>query len=143
MGDEKIFEVRRIYNDIGFIDTFLDETFVEDHKLFLYRRNEETGRIEVDTRAYKKVKDNLLMSLTNMGRPFIYVEDGNFENRGELLLRHTHEGVDLRMDWARDTLANLYRVWRRPTNLATRVEDNDKILTFDGKEHRERSGTVD
>ena len=33
--------------------------------------------------------------LTNRGQPVIVVEDGNFENRSELLLRHIHEGTDL------------------------------------------------
>ena len=78
--------------------------------------------------------------LTHQGNPWIEVEDGNFDNRGELLLRHRHEGVDLRLDWARDTLANLHRLWRRPVSLATRVEDAPKLLRFDGREHSERSG---
>ena len=56
------------------------------------------------SREFKKVKDKLLFRLTNFGQPFIYVEDGNFENRGELLLKHKHEGVDLKIDHARDTL---------------------------------------
>ena len=60
--------------------------------------------------------------------PFIAVEDGNFENRSELLLKHKHEGVDLKMDYARDTLEAMTRVWKRPTNLLTRV-DGKHILT--------------
>jgi stage V sporulation protein R len=139
MGDEKIFEVRRIYNDIGFLDTFLDEDFVEENKLFLYRRNEQTGRIEVDTRAYHKVKDNLLLGLTNMGRPFIWVEDANFENRGELLLKHEHLGSDLKVDYARPTLENLFRIWQRPTNLRTIVNGRTLLLRYDGEAHSDRT----
>ena len=37
--------------------------------------------------------------MTNSGRPWIYVVDGNYRNRGELLLRHAHNGIDLRQDW--------------------------------------------
>ena len=44
--------------------------------------------------------------LTNRGQPVIVVEDGNFENRSELLLRHIHEGIDLDAAQARDTLRN-------------------------------------
>lgn len=138
LGDEKIFEVRRIYNDIGFIDTFLDENFVEDHKLFLYRRNEETGRIEVDTRAYQQVKDNLLLSLTNRGQPFIFVEDANHENRGELLLKHEHLGQDIQVSYALPALENVFRIWQRPVNLRTIVNGRPMVITYDGKEHTER-----
>ncbi len=138
MGDEKIFEVRRIYNDIGFIDAFLDDVFVEEQKLFLYRRNEQTGRIEVDTRAYERVKENLLLSLTNAGRPFIWVEDGNFENRGELLLKHEHLGQDLKLDYACPTLENIQSVWQRPVALRTIVNGRTVMLRYDGETHSER-----
>ena len=84
------------------------------------------------------MKDKLLFRLTNFGQPFIYVEDGNFENRGELLLKHKHEGVDLKMDHARDTLEALARVWKRPVNLLTRVDGKGKLLRFDGRDHSEK-----
>jgi stage V sporulation protein R len=135
LGDEKIFEVRRVYNDLGFIDTFLDEDFVNEHQLFIYRRNESTGRLEIDTRAYRKVKEQLLLSLTNMGRPFIFIEDGNHQNRGELLLRHEHLGMDLKIDYARATLENLFKIWGRPVLVRTALRGRGMLLRYDGKEH--------
>ena len=33
-GREKIFEVRRIYNDVNFIDEFLTPEFVERHQMY-------------------------------------------------------------------------------------------------------------
>ena len=68
------------------------------------------------------MKEKLLFQLTNAGNPFIYVEDANHENRGELLLRHEHQGVDLRADYAKETLRSLVRLWKRPVSLATIVE---------------------
>jgi stage V sporulation protein R len=85
------------------------------------------------------VKDKLLFRLTNHGQPFIYVVDGNFENRGELLLRHQHEGVDLKVDHGRDTLANVSRVWKRPASLLTRLDGKGKLMRFDGRDHSEKS----
>ena len=35
------------------------------------------------------MKQQLLASLTNLGRPQIAVRDGNYKNRGELFLEHT------------------------------------------------------
>jgi len=143
LGREKIFQVRAIFNDVMFIDEFFTEDFCREQLFFTYGWNERNAQWEVQSRQYKQIKEQLLNMLTNFGSPHIHVEDGNFENRGELLLKHRHEGTDLRMDWARDTLVNLYKVWRRPTNLMTKVEGTGKLLTFDGKEHAERDASVE
>ncbi len=138
LGRRKIFEVRKLYNDVTFIDEFFTEEFCRSNKFFSFGFNERSGNWEIESREFKKVKDKLLFRLTNFGQPFIYVEDGNFENRSELLLRHQHEGTDLRMDYARDTLFNLNRVWKRPVNLLTRVDGKGKIFRFDGRDHSEK-----
>ncbi len=86
LGREKIFLVRRVYNDITFIDEFLTPEFCEKHKLFSYRFNPETNRYEIESRSFEQIKQRLLFALTNFGRPTISVRDGNYENRGELYL---------------------------------------------------------
>jgi stage V sporulation protein R len=123
LGLEKIFEVRRIYNDATFIDDFLTREFCVEQKLFVYKRNSQTNRYEIADRDFEAVKRSLLFRLANRGHPAITVEDGNFRNRAELLLRHHAEGVELELEEARDTLRNLHRVWQRPTHLETMVED--------------------
>ena len=81
-----------------------------------------------------------MFSLTNFGKPWIYVVDGNYRNRGELLLRHQHNGVELRLDQAADTLANIQFIWGRPVNLQTIVDGKPTMLSFDGTEHSIRTG---
>jgi len=135
LGREKIFEVRRIYNDVGFIDTFLTEDFCRRHKLFTYTYNERTGQYEIDSREFQAIKQKLLFSLTNQGQPFIEVLDANFRNRGELYLRHKHEGVDLQMNYSRDTLTNLFRIWTRPVHLETIIDGTRRLLSCNGHEH--------
>ena len=137
LGEKKIFEVRKLYNDLMFIDAFLTPEFCFDHKLFVYGYNDRTDMYEISDREFKAVKEKLLFSLTNFGQPFIYVEDANYLNRGELYLLHRYEGVDLKIDEARDTLTNLYRIWARPVNLETIVDEAKTLLTFDGREHNE------
>ena len=137
-GREKIFETRRVHNDITFIDAFFTEEFCHQHKFFTYAFNPERGVYEIVDRNWRSVKHKLLTSLTNFGQPFIYVNDGNFENRGELLLEHRHEGVDLRVDYAKDTLTNLHSVWSRPVHLRTIVEGKGRMFTYDGEKHIER-----
>jgi stage V sporulation protein R len=138
LGREKIFETRRVHNDITFIDAFFTEEFCNEHKFFIYRFNPERGVYEIADRNWKSVKQKLLAGLTNFGQPFIYVTDGNFENRGELLLEHRHEGIDLRIDYAKDTIRNLYQIWSRPVHLKTAVEGKGKMFTYDGEKHVER-----
>jgi stage V sporulation protein R len=138
-GRAKIFEVRKLYNDVTFIDEFFTEEFCRDNRFFSFVFNERAGNYEIESREFKKVKERLLFRLTNFGQPFIYIEDGNFENRAELLLKHKHEGVDLRLDHARDTLESVVRIWKRPCNLLTRVDNKGKILRYDGREHSDRS----
>ena len=135
LGREKIFEVRRIHNDLTFIDEFLTLDFVREHKLFKFGYNQSTEYYEIETREFPRVKQQLLTSLTNIGRPQIAVRDGNFRNRGELYLEHNFTGVELQMDYARDTLTNLHRLWNRPVHLETVLEDAKAILSFDGFEH--------
>lgn len=138
LGKAKIFEVRKLYNDVTFIDEFFTEDFCRSNKFFTFGFNERSGNWEIESREFKKVKDKLLFRMTNMGNPFIYVQDGNFENRSELLLRHQHEGVDLKLDYARDVLMNMTRIWKRPVSLLTRVDNKGKLLRFDGRDHSEK-----
>jgi len=135
LGWEKIFEVRQIYNDVGFIDEFLTEEFCREHRLFTYAHDEGTGAYEIESRDFKKIKEKLLFSLTNFGKPFIEVEDGNYRNRGELYLRHKHGGIDLRIDHAKETLKNIQRIWTRPVHVETKINDREVLLTYDGTEH--------
>ena len=135
LGRDKIFEVRRIYNDVTFIDEFLTEDFCVRNKLFVYKFNKRTNQFEVDTRDFKAIKQQLLFHMTNFGQPIIRIEDGNFENRGELLLRHHHEGIDMQPDFMSATLKNVQKLWTRPVNLVTVMDNEPHLYRFDGKDY--------
>lgn len=139
LGRKKIFEVRRVHNDLTFIDEFLTPDFVADQKLYSFGYNQRNDRWEIESRTFKEVKEKLLFQLTNAGQPVIRVIDANHENRGELLLEHDHQGIDLRLDWAREVLTSLERVWRRPVELHTVIEEKPTLMRFDGNEHVQRN----
>ena len=136
LGKQKIFEVRKSHNDISFIDEFLTPDFCERQQLFTYKYNPRTGRFEIDSKDFQAIKQKLLSQLTNFGQPIIEVEDGNYMNRKELLLNHVHYGVDLDVNFANETLRNLFAIWRRPVNLKTKYEEKEVIFHFDGKEFK-------
>jgi len=137
-GRKKIFDVRRAYNDVTFIDEFMTEEFCERLKLYTYAFNKRTNQYEIVDRDHRKVKDKLLFQLSNMGQPFIYVMDGNFQNKGELLLWHKHQGLDLDFKWARETLRSLAEIWRRPVVIETEVDGQKKLLTYADGEFTEK-----
>lgn len=133
-GREKIFEVRRTHNDISFIDEFLTPEFCERQQLFTYKYNPRTGRNEIDKKDFEGIKAKLLNQLTNFGSPLIIVEDDNFKNRKELLLKHVHFDADLDKQFASATLQNMFRLWTRPVHILTLLEGKEAVLSFDGKE---------
>ena len=65
---------------------------------------------------------------------------GNYHNRGELLLKHRHDGFDLDENYAKETLKNVRRIWNRPVWLATEEENKEVLLGYDGKEYTREEG---
>jgi stage V sporulation protein R len=139
LGRKKIFEVRRVHNDITFIDTYLTPEFCREQKMFAYAFQDQPGQYVIESREFQKIKQRLLFSLTNFGKPWIYVTDGNYRNRGELLLKHEHNGIDLKLNYAQDTLTNLQFIWSRPVHLETIVDGKPTLLSFDGNEHTSKT----
>ena len=139
LGREKIFEVRRIYNDVGFIDTFFTEEFAQEQRLFNYRYNPQLKAYEIEGRDFQDIKQQLLFNLTNFGEPMIEVVNANYQNRGELYLVHRWESVDLRPDYAAATLENLQAVWGRPVHLETIASEKGPVLfSYNGEAHEPR-----
>ncbi len=128
-GRAKIFEVRRVHNDVTFIDEFLTPEFVDRHQLYHYRMDPMTGRMVVVDTDFDKIKQTMLFMLTNHGQPYIYVVDGNYANRGELYLAHKHIGVDLDIKYATECLRNLQQLWRRPVHIQARIKDEMMLFS--------------
>ncbi|MCS6902968.1 MAG: SpoVR family protein [Candidatus Bipolaricaulota bacterium] len=131
LGTEKIFEVRRTYNDVTFLAEFFTEELYEKLRLFTYEYIPETGAYHITSRDFHDVKKKLLFQHTNLGRPMIKVATGNYGNKGELLLLHMYNGVGLNLEEAKEVLKNVYAMWGRPVNLKTiikrKVKDPDPM----------------
>lgn len=132
-GRDKIFEVRKIHNDVSFLSEFLTEDFCRQQKMFVYKYDKNENKFVIDTTDFKQIKNQLLFQLSNFGQPIIWVENANFENRGELLLKHLHEGQDLQPKFMGETLSNLYKIWRRPVAIHTVMKDEEQVFRFDGE----------
>jgi stage V sporulation protein R len=132
-GREKIFEVRKVCNDITFIDEYLTPEFVDRFQLYTYEYNKRTGRHEIVDREFSSVKERLLSSLTNQGRPDISIVDGNYLNRGEILLSHKHLGMDLDLKYAREAMRSVFLISTRPVHIETTIDGRKKIYTYNEK----------
>jgi stage V sporulation protein R len=138
-GLKKLFEVRKYHNDISFLDEFFDEDFCEESKMFTWIQDKRNQQVVIQDRDFKQIKKELLDGLTNFGQPIIEVVDGNYRNRGELLLAHRHQGSDLQVGLAIETLVNVYKIWKRPVHIETIVDGESKVFQFDGTEpHMEK-----
>lgn len=128
-GRAKIFEVRRIYNDVNFIDEFLTEEFAEEHRLFVSRPDRSTGEQRIASRDFQQIKQTLLYRISNMGQPLIHVADANYLNRGELYLAHQWNGLDIEIATAVEVLKNVRRLWGRPVHLQAQIDDEQRLFT--------------
>ena len=133
LGRKKIFDVRRTHNDVTFIDEFLTRDFVVEHGLFAFEFNKGSGEAVISSRDFQEVKQKLLFMLTNHGQPRLSVVDGNHENRGEILLEHHYEGIDIQLEWAERTLKNLALTWGRPVHVKTALQNKPVLLHHDGE----------
>ena len=130
-GREKIFEVRRIYNDVNFIDEFLTPEFCDRMKMYQYGRDPRTGEVKIVSRDFERVKRTLLYQITNMGQPFIYAVDANYLNRGELYLAHRFAGLEIDAAKAVEVLRGVCKIWGRPVHLQAIVNEEMRLLSME------------
>ncbi|MGP1346987.1 MAG: SpoVR family protein [Phycisphaerales bacterium] len=142
-GRARLFEIRRIYNDVNFIDEFLTEEFVHRHRMYRYRRDPQTGEVRVVSRDWKQIKNELLARITNMGQPFIEIVDANHANRGELMLRHRHTGLDIDLAHAGKVLQNLALIWSRPVHLHATIDEKRRVFSVERPEGAMAAADVD
>ena len=128
-GWDRMLDVRESHNDVTFIDAFLTDEFVREGNYFTYEYSRATEQHRVASVDADDVRKKLLLQFTNFGKPTVVVLDGNFRNRGELLLGHRYNGVALDQESAKETLKRVFELWGRPVNLATvRVEYSEEAL---------------
>lgn len=121
-GLEKIFEIRRDYNDINFIAEFFTTDFCKEHRYYTFEPGGggvKPDHYGIQSTDPKHVRQKILFMLTNLGRPVIYLTDANYGGKGELYLKHLHEGMDLDLPHMRAVLQILYKFWQKKVHLET------------------------
>jgi stage V sporulation protein R len=80
------------------------------------------------------VKQELLRSLAWGGQPRIELVDVTDGGSRELVLRHHHDGRDLKLDEASEVLLTIERLWKAPVQLLTEEDGEERRLTARGGE---------
>jgi stage V sporulation protein R len=135
-GREKMFEVREFDSDTSFIRSYLTKELVEDLDLYVFEK--KGAEWKITDKTWETIRDQLVYSRVNGGFPYIYVEDGNYLDNGELYLKHAFESNELDLKYIERTLPYVVQLWGKPVHLQTTIEDKTVLFSHDGKKSNRR-----
>jgi len=120
-GIEKVFEIVRTSNDWMFMNNFLTTDLVRKLNLYLYIKSSNIfyEELVVADKKDEEIRDIIIRSFSHSGIPKIFIINGNFYSRNELLLKHEHIGVDLEPEYAQNTLNHIQFLWGEKCTLKT------------------------
>jgi stage V sporulation protein R len=127
LGKQKVFEVRKYYDDLTFIHEFFTQDFCDKFEFFEWRHY-PNGEYRIETRDAKRIKRKLLQRHLNGGLPDIRLVDPNHRGRGWLLLQHQWDGRLIHEPYTREVMASLYYLWGREVILATKDKDDQEVV---------------
>jgi len=136
-GNDFIFKIRENLNDFIFINTFVDQDFINHYKLFVVGRrlNQAKGVLEYYVKS-RKAEDYRRMLLEGLYHPPHIVIDPAKANNGIIYLVHHFEGKPLVKDYITNTMLGIEYLWGAPVQLETsevvQVEASKPQLTIPG-----------
>jgi len=125
-GRDFIFHVRENYCDLTFLNTYIDQDFVDNHKLMVVgqRINPDKNVREYYVKS-RKAQDYKSMVLNSLYHPpFITF---SAQRDGSLYLNHRFEGKELYRDYISNTLIGIEYIWGNKVYLETMELDWDKM----------------
>ena len=136
-GRDFIFAVRENMSDFLFLNTFLDQDFINRHKLFVAGRRMNDKKMVweyfIKSRKVEEYRRMLMESLYHP--PFIELDLEKTEEDGALYLNHRFEEKPLVADYIANTLVGVEFLWGAPVKLETsEVESIKPVMVADGDE---------
>ena len=87
-----------------------------------------------DDDNWRQIKETLIQNVGTATIPVIKVEDCDYLNNRTLLLKHSHDGRDLQLEYAEKTLKYVQQLWGHDVVMETLIDGRGTLLTFsDGK----------
>jgi len=132
LGKEKVFDVRKYYDDVMMIHEFFTPDFCTENEFFEWERR-PNGEYVITEKDPKVIKERMMQKFINGGLPDIRLVDPNHRNKGIMLLQHFWDGRILHESYTRETLIAIYKLWQRPVILATRnLEGDEEVYCCEG-----------
>ena len=119
-GLNLLFNVRENLNDFLFINTFVDQDFVDRFRLFVAGRrlNQAKGVWEIYVQS-RSAEDYRAMLLDNLYHPPYIEVDRAKTGNGALCLVHRFEGKPLVREFIANTMLGIEYLWGKPVQLET------------------------
>jgi len=136
-GNDFIFKIRENSNDFMFINTFVDQDFVNRYKLFVVgRRLNQAKRVLEYYVKSRKAEDYRRMLLDGLYHPPYITIEQNKSNNGSLYLMHHFEDKPLVKEFISNTMLGIEYLWGAPVQLETsevkQIEASKPQLTIPG-----------
>jgi len=119
LGKEKVFEVRKLYNDVTLIMEFFTPEFCEKYEFFEWKKY-PNGEYKIESKDSEKIKNKLVSRYMNGGLPDIRLVDPNHKNKGIMLLQHRWNGRTLHDAYLKPVLESLRALWKNDVYLSTK-----------------------
>lgn len=119
-GDDFILQVRENYTDFTFINTYIDQEFVDKHNLFVAgkRFNQERMSWQYYIKSKKAADYKQMIIDTLYHPPEIFVDLAKTKD-GVLYLNHVFEEKPLKVDFIENTMIGIEYLWGGPVHLET------------------------
>lgn len=127
LGHDKVFEVRKCYNDATALSEFFTPEFCDKYEFFNWEEF-PSGDIKLKDRNFKQVKKNLIDRYKNGGLPEIYLVDDNYNGKGNMMLQHKWDGKELYQPFVKPVLQSLRVLWNNNVYLASKTKNGQEIV---------------
>ena len=132
LGKDKMFEVRKFYNDFTFINEFFTEDFCRKQEFFHWKKypNGETKMENDSGEGFKEIKRLLMRRHLNGGLPDIRLTEPNYRGNGSMFLQHYYDGRNIYEPYIADVLKSIRFLWGQDVFLATQyINEEEKIYS--------------
>jgi len=119
LGHDKVFEVRKLYNDLTLIMEFFTPEFCEKYEFFEWKKY-PNGEYKIESKDSERIKAKLVARHMNGGLPEIRLVDPNHKGKGILFLQHAFSGRPLHDAYVGPVLESLRKLWKNDVCLSTR-----------------------